>query len=133
MSSIADAPTRARRSRERCPSSARGSTDSSTDSHADPSVDPSADTASGTPLTIRERALQHWLLRGSHNGAVAGSETQPDRPGPVGTPRGGARRAAKPKRTLQPKDAATVDIAALYWHFVDVVWIAIFTLIYLIQ
>jgi heme/copper-type cytochrome/quinol oxidase subunit 3 len=37
------------------------------------------------------------------------------------------------KRTLQPKDAATVDIAALYWHFVDVVWIAIFTLIYLIR
>jgi cytochrome c oxidase subunit 3/cytochrome o ubiquinol oxidase subunit 3 len=26
-----------------------------------------------------------------------------------------------------------VDIAGLYWHFVDVVWIAIFTLIYLIQ
>ncbi len=37
------------------------------------------------------------------------------------------------KRGLQPKDAATVDIAALYWHFVDVVWIAIFTLVYLIQ
>jgi heme/copper-type cytochrome/quinol oxidase subunit 3 len=37
------------------------------------------------------------------------------------------------KRGLEPKDAATVDIAALYWHFVDVVWIAIFTLIYLIQ
>ena len=26
-----------------------------------------------------------------------------------------------------------VEIAGLYWHFVDVVWIAIFTLIYLIQ
>ena len=37
------------------------------------------------------------------------------------------------RRGLQPKDAATVDIAALYWHFVDVVWIAIFTLVYLIQ
>jgi cytochrome c oxidase subunit 3 len=37
------------------------------------------------------------------------------------------------KRGLQPKDAIWVDIAALYWHFVDVVWIAIFTLIYLIQ
>ncbi|HKS07146.1 MAG TPA: cytochrome c oxidase subunit 3 [Gemmatimonadaceae bacterium] len=37
------------------------------------------------------------------------------------------------KRGLQPKDAATVDIAALYWHFVDIVWIAIFTLVYLIQ
>ena len=37
------------------------------------------------------------------------------------------------KRGLQPKDAIWVDIAALYWHFVDVVWIAIFTLIYLIK
>jgi cytochrome c oxidase subunit 3 len=36
------------------------------------------------------------------------------------------------KRGLKPRDAATVDIAALYWHFVDVVWIAIFTLVYLI-
>jgi heme/copper-type cytochrome/quinol oxidase subunit 3 len=26
-----------------------------------------------------------------------------------------------------------VEIAGLYWHFVDVVWVAIFTLIYLIQ
>src|SRR5881409_2190335 len=37
------------------------------------------------------------------------------------------------KRGLGPKDALIVDIAALYWHFVDVVWIAIFTLVYLIK
>jgi heme/copper-type cytochrome/quinol oxidase subunit 3 len=37
------------------------------------------------------------------------------------------------KRGLGPKDELIVDIAALYWHFVDVVWIAIFTLVYLIQ
>jgi len=37
------------------------------------------------------------------------------------------------KRGLGPADAINVDIAALYWHFVDVVWIAIFTLVYLIQ
>jgi cytochrome c oxidase subunit III len=37
------------------------------------------------------------------------------------------------RRGLGPKDAVNVDIAALYWHFVDVVWIAIFTLVYLIQ
>ena len=37
------------------------------------------------------------------------------------------------KRGLQPKDGVWVDIAALYWHFVDVVWIAIFTLVYLIK
>jgi cytochrome c oxidase subunit 3/cytochrome o ubiquinol oxidase subunit 3 len=26
-----------------------------------------------------------------------------------------------------------VDLCALYWHFVDVVWIVIFTLVYLIS
>jgi len=29
-------------------------------------------------------------------------------------------------------DAIKVEIAGLYWHFVDIVWIAIFTLVYLI-
>jgi len=37
------------------------------------------------------------------------------------------------KRGLTPKDTLLVDICALYWHFVDVVWIAIFTLVYLIK
>ncbi len=37
------------------------------------------------------------------------------------------------KRGLGPKDALIVDISALYWHFVDVVWIGIFTLVYLIR
>jgi cytochrome c oxidase subunit 3 len=37
------------------------------------------------------------------------------------------------RRGLGPKDELNVDIAALYWHFVDVVWIAIFTLVYLIK
>ena len=36
------------------------------------------------------------------------------------------------RRGLGPKDAINVDLAALYWHFVDVVWIVIFTLVYLI-
>ena len=37
------------------------------------------------------------------------------------------------RRGLGPSDALIVDLAALYWHFVDVVWIAIFTLVYLIK
>src|SRR5688572_19612833 len=37
------------------------------------------------------------------------------------------------RRGLGPADALNVDIAALYWHFVDVVWIVIFTLVYLIK
>ncbi|MDQ3467094.1 MAG: heme-copper oxidase subunit III [Chloroflexota bacterium] len=30
------------------------------------------------------------------------------------------------------KDSLTIEIAGLYWHFVDIVWIVIFTLVYLI-
>ncbi|MEJ7758003.1 MAG: cytochrome c oxidase subunit 3 [Gemmatimonadaceae bacterium] len=37
------------------------------------------------------------------------------------------------RRGLGPNDALNVDLAALYWHFVDVVWIVIFTLVYLIK
>jgi heme/copper-type cytochrome/quinol oxidase subunit 3 len=33
---------------------------------------------------------------------------------------------------LTQADAETVEIAGLYWHFVDVVWIVLFTLIYLL-
>jgi len=40
-------------------------------------------------------------------------------------------------RALQGKltqaNAMTVEITGLYWHFVDVVWIVIFTVVYLIQ
>ncbi len=31
------------------------------------------------------------------------------------------------------EDALKVEIAGLYWHFVDVVWIVIFTLVYLLE
>ena len=34
---------------------------------------------------------------------------------------------------IQQKDSIVVELAGLYWHFVDIVWIVIFTLIYLIQ
>jgi heme/copper-type cytochrome/quinol oxidase subunit 3 len=33
---------------------------------------------------------------------------------------------------LGPQDSLKVEICGLYWHFVDIVWIAIFTLVYLI-
>jgi cytochrome c oxidase subunit III len=32
---------------------------------------------------------------------------------------------------LAPSDALKVEVAGLYWHFVDIVWIVIFTLVYL--
>lgn len=34
---------------------------------------------------------------------------------------------------LGPEKAETVEIIGLYWHFVDVVWIVIFTIVYLIH
>ncbi|RMH13124.1 MAG: cytochrome oxidase subunit III [Gemmatimonadetes bacterium] len=34
---------------------------------------------------------------------------------------------------LPPQKSLQVEIAGLYWHFVDIVWIVIFTLVYLIQ
>ena len=37
------------------------------------------------------------------------------------------------RNKLPAGDALKVEIAGLYWHFVDVVWIVIFTLVYLIQ
>ena len=33
---------------------------------------------------------------------------------------------------LDARDYTKVEIAGLYWHFVDIVWVAIFTIIYLI-
>jgi heme/copper-type cytochrome/quinol oxidase subunit 3 len=34
---------------------------------------------------------------------------------------------------LRPENSLRLEIAGLYWHFVDIVWIAIFTLIYLME
>ena len=33
---------------------------------------------------------------------------------------------------LPVTDAVKLEVAGLYWHFVDIVWIVIFTLVYLI-
>ena len=34
---------------------------------------------------------------------------------------------------MPPSRSLTLEIAGLYWHFVDIVWIAIFTLVYLLM
>jgi heme/copper-type cytochrome/quinol oxidase subunit 3 len=39
--------------------------------------------------------------------------------------------AARGKITV--KDSLSVEIAGLYWHFVDIVWVAIFTVVYLLK
>ncbi len=33
---------------------------------------------------------------------------------------------------LPPERAEVVELIGLYWHFVDIVWIVIFTVVYLI-
>jgi cytochrome c oxidase subunit 3/cytochrome o ubiquinol oxidase subunit 3 len=33
---------------------------------------------------------------------------------------------------IGPENAETIEIIGLYWHFVDIVWIVIFTLVYLL-
>ena len=41
------------------------------------------------------------------------------------------RRMIKKERVPGDK-AEVVEIVGLYWHFVDIIWIVIFTLVYLI-
>ncbi len=36
-------------------------------------------------------------------------------------------------RPTSSKDAVYLEIAGLYWHFVDIVWIVIFTVVYLVE
>ena len=36
-------------------------------------------------------------------------------------------------RPMRAKDASYLEVAGLYWHFVDIVWIVIFTLVYLVD
>ena len=36
-------------------------------------------------------------------------------------------------RPMTQRDALSLEIAGLYWHFVDIVWIVIFTAVYLVE
>ena len=35
-------------------------------------------------------------------------------------------------RRLRPEDAARADVISIYWHFVDVVWIVVVTVVYVV-
>jgi cytochrome c oxidase subunit 3/cytochrome o ubiquinol oxidase subunit 3 len=36
------------------------------------------------------------------------------------------------RHPIPPSQAIKVEICGLYWHFVDIVWIVIFTFVYLV-
>lgn len=75
----------------------------------------------GLPLSRNLFSSTFFVLTGTHGGHVAGGVLW------LGTL---CVRAATGK--LDERNAETVEIAGLYWHFVDVVWIVLFTLIYLL-
>jgi cytochrome c oxidase subunit 3 len=45
----------------------------------------------------------------------------------------GAVAAAIGGRTSRMPAASTVEVCAYYWHFVDVVWVAMFSTIYVLK
>jgi heme/copper-type cytochrome/quinol oxidase subunit 3 len=45
----------------------------------------------------------------------------------------GAVAGAIGGRTSRIPPASTVEVCGYYWHFVDVVWVAMFTTIYLLR
>ena len=44
-----------------------------------------------------------------------------------------ALAAASVRGWIPAKRSLAVELAALYWHFVDIVWVVIFTLVYLMK
>ncbi len=76
----------------------------------------------GLNLGTNQFGATFFLLTGIHGTHVG-----------VGVLYLGSLLVASARRNGLGKEAALhVDIAGLYWHFVDIVWIVIFTLIYLI-
>jgi cytochrome c oxidase subunit 3 len=76
----------------------------------------------GLGLTTNQFGSSFFVLTGFHGTHVA-----------VGVLYLLSMLMASNRRTGLGKDRALhVDLAGLYWHFVDVVWIVIFTIIYLI-
>ena len=76
----------------------------------------------GLPLSRNLFSSTFFVLTGTHGMHVAGGVLW------LGTL---WTRAMTGK--LDASNSETVEIAGLYWHFVDVVWIILFTLIYLLS
>jgi len=75
----------------------------------------------GLPLSRNLFSSTFFVLTGTHGAHVAG-----------GVLWLGTLFVRTQQGKLDERNAETVEIAGLYWHFVDVVWIVLFTLIYLL-
>lgn len=75
----------------------------------------------GFTLTTNQSGSTFFVLTGLHGTHVA-----------IGIVWLGSLLALSFSGKLGQKDSEKIEIAGLYWHFVDVIWIVIFTMIYLI-
>ncbi len=75
----------------------------------------------GFTLTTNQSGSTFFVLTGLHGTHVA-----------IGIVWLGSLLAMSFSGKLVQKDSEKIEIAGLYWHFVDVIWIVIFTIIYLI-
>lgn len=75
----------------------------------------------GLPLSRNLFSSTFFVLTGTHGCHVAG-----------GVIWLGTLFVRTTQGKLDKTNAETVEIAGLYWHFVDVIWIVLFTLIYLL-
>jgi heme/copper-type cytochrome/quinol oxidase subunit 3 len=76
----------------------------------------------GLTLSSSTFGSSYYVLTGTHKAHVA-----------VGVIWMGTLALLIARDRIPPEKAEKVEIAGLYWHFVDVIWIVIFTLVYLIR
>jgi heme/copper-type cytochrome/quinol oxidase subunit 3 len=76
----------------------------------------------GLTITSSTFGSSYYVLTGTHKVHVA-----------VGVLWMGTLAIQIARGKIPPAKAEQVEIAGLYWHFVDVIWIVIFTLVYLIS
>jgi heme/copper-type cytochrome/quinol oxidase subunit 3 len=76
----------------------------------------------GLTITSSTFGSSYYVLTGTHKAHVA-----------IGVIWMGTLAILIARDRLPPADSEKVEIAGLYWHFVDVIWIVIFTLVYLIR
>lgn len=76
----------------------------------------------GLTITSSTFGSSYYVLTGTHKVHVA-----------VGIIWMGILAFQIARNRIPPEKSLQVEIAGLYWHFVDVIWIVIFTLVYLIK